>query len=64
MPSTLSDPPEGWAPVYSRMALEEALDWPDLAQLVGAVRSFVDPVLAGGRGAWNPAEWAWSDTDQ
>lgn len=63
LPSTFSDPPEGWAPVYTRMASEEGLEWADLAQLVGAVRSFVDPVLAGRRGVWNPAEWAWSDPD-
>lgn len=63
VPATFYDPPGGWAPVYSRMASEEGLDWADLAQLVGAVRSFLDPVLAGRPGVWNPAEWAWSDPD-
>jgi len=63
VPSTFSDPPEGWAPVYTRMASEEGLDWADLARLVGAVRSFVDPVLAGSRGVWDPASWTWSDRD-
>jgi hypothetical protein len=63
VPSAFSDPPEGWAPVYTRMAWEERLDWADLAKLVSAVRSFLDPVLAGRRGVWNPAEWAWSDPD-
>ncbi|MDP2304655.1 MAG: nucleotidyl transferase AbiEii/AbiGii toxin family protein [Pseudomonadota bacterium] len=63
VPSTFSDPPEAWAPVYTRMASEEGLDWADLAQLVGAVPSFVDPVLAGRRGVWDPAKWTWSDRD-
>jgi hypothetical protein len=63
VPATFHDPPRGWAPVYSRMASEERLDWADLAKLVSAVRSFLDPVLAGRRGVWNPAEWAWSDPD-
>jgi hypothetical protein len=49
--------------VYTRMASEEGLDWADLAQLVSAVRSFVDPVLAGRRGVWDPAKWTWSDRD-
>jgi hypothetical protein len=44
-------PAETWAPVYMRMASDEGLDWADLTQLVGAVRPFVDPVLAGRRGA-------------
>ena len=61
VPATFHDPPRGWAPVYSRMASEERLDWADLAKLVSAVRSFLDPVLAGRRGVWNPAAWAWSD---
>jgi hypothetical protein len=63
VPATFHDPPRGWAPVYSRMASEERLDWADLAKLVSAVRSFLDPVLAGRRGVWNPAECAWSDPD-
>ena len=63
VPATFHDPPRGWAPVYSRMASEERLDWADLAKLVSAVRSFLDPVLAGRRGVWSPAEWAWSDPD-
>ena len=63
VPSAFSDPPDGWAPVYTRMASEEGLDWADLTQLIDAVRSFVDPVLAGRRGVWSPAEWRWSEPD-
>ena len=63
VPSAFSDPPDGWAPVYTRMASEEGLDWADLTQLIDAARSFVDPVLAGRRGVWSPAEWRWSEPD-
>ncbi len=46
VPATFHDPPRGWAPVYSRMASEERLDWADLAKLVSvlaAPRSSVIP---------------------
>lgn len=64
VPSRLSDPPEGWAPVFARMAEEEALPWPDLTSLGGAVRAFLDPVLAGAGGDWDPAAWRWRDGER
>jgi hypothetical protein len=63
VPMTFPHPPEGWAPVYARMASEDGLDWAGLAELVEAVTSFVGPVLAGRRGAWDPASWAWSEPE-
>lgn len=61
VPSRLSDPPEAWAPVYGRMAEEEKLPWSDLTRLGGAVRAFLDPVLAGAGGTWDPAAWRWRE---
>lgn len=59
VPSRLSEPPEAWAPVYARMAGEEDLPWPDLTSLGSAVRAFLDPVLAGASGVWEPTAWRW-----
>lgn len=59
VPSRLSEPPEAWAPVYARMAEEEELPWPDLTSLGSAVRAFLDPVLAGASGVWEPTAWRW-----
>lgn len=61
VPLRLADPPEAWAAVYGRMAEEEALPWSDLASLGGAVRGFLDPVLAGVGGVGEPAAWRWRD---
>lgn len=63
VPLRLADPPEAWAPVYARMAEEEDLPWSDLASLGGAVRGFLDPVLAGVGGVWEPAAWRWGDPE-
>lgn len=59
VPSRLSDAPEAWAPVYARMAEEEDLPWPDLTSVGDAVRAFLDPVLAGVGGVWEPSAWRW-----
>ncbi|MFZ5475411.1 MAG: nucleotidyl transferase AbiEii/AbiGii toxin family protein [Myxococcota bacterium] len=64
VPALLPDPPEGWVPVYARMAAEEGLPWSDLPDLVSAVRAFLDPVLAGQPRAWNPARWRWEDRER
>jgi hypothetical protein len=58
-PSRLIEPPEAWAPVYARMAEEEDLPWADLPRLLEAVRAFLDPVLVGAGGVWDPAAWRW-----
>ena len=57
VPPRLPDPPEGWPLVYARMAEEEGLPWSDLANLGGAVRAFLDPLLAGVGGVWDPTAW-------
>lgn len=45
--------------MYMPMAEEGDLPWPDPASLRGALRAFLDPVLAGVDGAWDPAAWRW-----
>jgi hypothetical protein len=59
LPSTLPGPPPSWEPLYERMAREDALPWRTLAELLLAVRCFIDPVLAGGTGNWDPERWSW-----
>ena len=65
LPSAVPAPPEAWAPVYSRMATEDELRWRTIADVFGAVRTFLDPLLQSGRPVggtaltWNPSEWAW-----
>ncbi len=63
VPARLPDLPEAWAPVYARMAEEEDLPWADLTRLGDAVRAFLDPVLAGAGGVWEPAAWRWMDDE-
>ena len=63
VPARLPDLPEAWAPVYARMVEEEDLPWADLTRLGDAVRAFLDPVLAGAGGVWEPAAWRWMDDE-
>ena len=59
VPSSLPDPPPTWQPVYARMASGDDLPWRTLGELVVAVRAFLDPLLAGTTGRWDPATWKW-----
>ncbi len=61
VPSSLPDPPPTWQPVYARMAAGDDLPWRTLDELVLAVRAFLDPVLAGTDGHWDPRAWRWRD---
>lgn len=61
VPPTLPEPPGDWQQRYLRLAQENELRWPDLAQVTEAVRRFLDPVLNGGAaGLWSPASWTWT----
>ncbi len=62
IPASVPDPPTLWVDVYRRMAEEDELDWRTLTELVVAVRSFLDPILADEkpRGGWTPADWTWT----
>lgn len=58
-PSSLPDPPTDWMYSYADMAREDNLPWPDLAKVTAAARAFLDPVLEGDEGTWDPASWTW-----
>jgi len=59
MPPAVPTPPAGWAPVYERMAAMDNLRWKTIDLLLAAVRNFLDPVLFGQEGKWDPASWSW-----
>lgn len=59
VPAALPDPPRGWADRYRRLADEEKLPWRTLSELVVATRGFLDPVLEGRAGTWDPTVWSW-----
>lgn len=59
LPHALPDPPPSWSAPYHAMARENDLEWPTLEQLTPAVAAFLNPVLAGRDGTWNPAQWSW-----
>ena len=59
VPASLPDPAPTWEPVYARMAAGDDLPWRTLGELVVAVRAFLDPMLAGTTGRWDPQAWQW-----
>jgi len=59
VPTTLPAAPESWRPVYERMAAIDRLAWPTLAAVFEAASAFLDPVLSGARGRWDPDGWRW-----
>ncbi|MSP63416.1 MAG: nucleotidyl transferase AbiEii/AbiGii toxin family protein [Myxococcales bacterium] len=61
LPSGLPDPPSSWAHAYARMAEADHLPWGDLESVTLVARAFLDPILAGGAGWWDPAVWRWSE---
>ncbi len=60
IPTSLPAPPSSWREPYARMARLDALPWPDLDVVYEAARRFVDPVLAGSAGSWDPRAQSWS----
>jgi|HubBroStandDraft_6_1064221.scaffolds.fasta_scaffold4296961_1 hypothetical protein len=40
------------------MAREDDLPWRTLAELLVAVRAFIDPMLSGVAGTWEPERWS------
>lgn len=59
LPVAMSPPPPSWAHRYARMAEDDELPWRTVDELVRAVSAFVDPVLAGAVGRWDPERWSW-----
>lgn len=59
VPKALPQPPPAWAAPYAHMAADDELRWRDLAELTRAVEAFLNPVLTGVSGIWQPQAWAW-----
>jgi hypothetical protein len=59
LPASLPVPPETWSKPYIEMARENELAWATLEELTIAVGAFLNPVLAGSRGVWQPIAWSW-----
>ena len=60
VPGRLPEPPDAWAPIYAAMAVEDDLPWKTLAEVTGAAREFLDPILTGEeRASWDPGAWNW-----
>jgi hypothetical protein len=64
VPNALPDPHESWVERYRRLAKEEGLPWPELADVLSASRAFLEPVLAGVEGTWDARKWAWRHPDR
>lgn len=60
LPTALPDPPTSWLTPYLQMVRENGLVWTTLAQLTAAASGFLNPVLAGRGGLWNPTRWSWA----
>jgi hypothetical protein len=60
VPARLPPPPEAWAVPYARMAELDELPWRTLAEVEAVARGFLDPLLAGRDGRWDPAPWEWA----
>lgn len=61
LPLSTPPPPATWAAVYAAMARKDGLRWTTLDPLIVAVAAFLDPVLSGDAGRWNPDTWSWSN---
>lgn len=59
LPAALPDPPSSWITPYSEMAKVSELAWTTLEQLTAEVRAFINPILGGKSGTWQPAAWTW-----
>ncbi len=59
VPPNVPDPPDGWAAAYSKMAKNDGFLWADIDELLFAVRTFVNPLLANDCGHWDCASWSW-----
>jgi hypothetical protein len=61
-PARLPEPPARMEGPYSRMAASDDLPWSTLADVVSAVRAFLDPLLVSvAATGWDPADWRWSE---
>ncbi len=59
VPTTFPLPPGGWEVLLQRLIRQERLPWASIEELHGVAAYFLAPVLAGGKGTWNPSVWRW-----
>ncbi len=57
--SSLPLPPAAWIAPYTEMARSNDLAWTTIEQLTSAAGAFLNAVLAGSAGIWNPESWRW-----
>jgi hypothetical protein len=60
LPLILPDPPGLWSIPYRETARENELAWTTIEQLTTAATEFLNPVLAGRQGTWDPSQWIWN----
>lgn len=58
-PQHLPTPPQAWTGPYQRMAKRDHLPWQSLDEVFVAAARFLNPVLDGQPGQWNPGSWSW-----
>ena len=59
LPASVPVPPQIWSKPYIEMVRENELVWATLEELTTAVAAFLNPVLAGSGGVWQPTAWSW-----
>lgn len=60
VPSALPAPPAWWERPYAEMAATNKLQWGSLTTVFEAAAAFLDPLLSGVDGTWNPLDWTWT----
>lgn len=58
-PSWIAAPPATWARPIEALIREDRLSWKTIEEILGVVRQFVVPLLAGQKGSWDPGTWRW-----
>lgn len=59
MPISLPEAPPRWIRRYADLAAENSLPWPTLDIVFERASAFLNPVLGGITGTWNPDRWSW-----
>lgn len=59
LPASLPKPPETWREPYRRLATEVGVE-PQLDDAFTGAAAFLDPILAGTAGAWDPQRRIWA----
>lgn len=60
LPVSVPTPPPFWEALYAAMASSDELIWETLADVMGAVSTFIDPALDSAHcGTWEPTGWLW-----